>query len=41
MNILEILKKYETYIKKKYGAKKIGVIGSFARGEEKEKRRKE
>lgn len=36
MNILEILKKHEHTIKQKYGVKKIGVFGSFARGEEKE-----
>lgn len=34
MNALEILKKHERTIKQKYGAKKIGVFGSFARGKE-------
>jgi predicted nucleotidyltransferase len=33
MNAIEILKKNENSIKKKYGVKKIGVFGSFARGE--------
>jgi predicted nucleotidyltransferase len=36
MNAVEILKKSENSIKKKYGVKKIGVFGSFARGEGKE-----
>ena len=36
MNAIEILKKNEDVIKKKYGVRKIGVFGSFARGEEKE-----
>ncbi len=36
MNAIEILKKNESSIKKKYGVKKIGVFGSFARGEGKE-----
>lgn len=36
MNAIEILRKYENTIKKKYGVKKIGVFGSFARGEGKE-----
>jgi predicted nucleotidyltransferase len=36
MNAIEILKKHEDVIKQKYGVKKIGVFGSFARGEEKE-----
>ena len=36
MNAIEILKKNENSIKKKYGVKKIGVFGSFARGEGKE-----
>lgn len=34
MNAIEILKKHEDVIKQKYGVKKIGVFGSFARGEE-------
>jgi predicted nucleotidyltransferase len=36
MNAIEILKKHEDVINQKYGVKKIGVFGSFARGEEKE-----
>ncbi|MBI5199326.1 MAG: nucleotidyltransferase family protein [Nitrospirae bacterium] len=36
MNAIEILKRQEGAIKKKYGVKKIGVFGSFARGEGKE-----
>lgn len=36
MNTIEILKKHEGIIRQKYGIKKIGVFGSFARGEEKE-----
>lgn len=34
MSAFEILKKHEDIIKQKYGVKKIGVFGSFARGEE-------
>lgn len=33
---IEILKKHEGEIKKKYGVRKIGMFGSFARGEGKE-----
>ncbi len=36
MSSLEVLKKHEDVIKKKYGVKKIGIFGSFARGEGKE-----
>lgn len=36
MNAIEILKKQENFIKQKYGVKKLGVFGSFARGEGKE-----
>ena len=36
MNVLEILKKHEADIRRKYQVKKIGVFGSFARGEGKE-----
>ena len=36
MNAVEILKRHEASIKKKYGVKKIGIFGSFVRGEEKE-----
>ena len=33
MKVFEILKKHDVAIKQKYGVKKIGVFGSFARGE--------
>jgi len=33
MNVIEILKKHESEIKNKFGVEKIGVFGSFARGE--------
>ncbi|OHB92763.1 MAG: nucleotidyltransferase [Planctomycetes bacterium RIFCSPHIGHO2_12_39_6] len=36
MNAIAILKKHEDTIKRKYGVKKMGVFGSFARGEGKE-----
>jgi uncharacterized protein len=36
MSVIEILKKHEADIHRKYRVKKIGVFGSFARGEEKE-----
>lgn len=36
MNAIEILKEHEDTIKGKYHVRKIGVFGSFARGEEKE-----
>ena len=36
MTALEILKKHEGAIKGKYHVRRIGVFGSFARGEEKE-----
>lgn len=36
MKAVEILKKNEDIIKQKYGVRKIGIFGSFARGEEKE-----
>ncbi len=36
MNAIAILKKNEGIIKEKYGVKRIGVFGSFARGEESE-----
>ncbi|MBI5181164.1 MAG: nucleotidyltransferase family protein [Nitrospirae bacterium] len=35
MSAVEMLKKQEATIKKKYGVKKIGVFGSFAKGREK------
>lgn len=33
MKVFEMLKKHEVAVKQKYGVKKIGVFGSFARGE--------
>lgn len=36
MDAIEILKKHENSIKLKYGVSKIGIFGSFARGEGKE-----
>ncbi len=36
MKAIEILKENEYIIRQKYGVKKIGVFGSFARGEGKE-----
>ncbi len=36
MNAIEILKKHEEEIKKRYNVSKIGVFGSYARGEGKE-----
>lgn len=36
MNAIEILKNNEELIKQKYGVKRIGIFGSFARNEEKE-----
>lgn len=36
MAAIEILKRYESTIKEKFHVRKIGVFGSFARGEEKE-----
>ena len=36
MNAIEILKENEYIIRQKYGVKKTGVFGSFARGEGKE-----
>ena len=36
MNAIELLKKNEHEIKKRFGVRKIGIFGSFARGEEKE-----
>lgn len=35
MGVLEMLKEHETLIKEKFGVKRIGIFGSFARGEEK------
>ncbi len=36
MNVVEMLRKNEDTIKKRYGVKRIGIFGSFARGEERE-----
>lgn len=36
MNALKLLKKNENIIKEKFGVSKIGIFGSFARGEGKE-----
>ncbi len=36
MNVLEVLKKHEKEIKSRFGVKRIGVFGSFVRGEQKE-----
>jgi len=36
MNVLDILKKHEKEIKERFGVKRIGVFGSFVRGEQKE-----
>jgi len=35
MDVLNILKKHEKEIKERFGVKRIGVFGSYARGEEK------
>jgi len=37
MNIIETLRRHEKEIKKRYGVKRIGVFGSYVRGEEREK----
>lgn len=36
MDIISTLKKHEKFIRQKFGVKKIGIFGSFARGEERE-----
>ncbi|MBF0463891.1 MAG: nucleotidyltransferase family protein [Nitrospirae bacterium] len=36
MSAIEILKKHEQTINQKYGVRKIGIFGSFSRGEERE-----
>lgn len=36
MNAVEILKGNEDFIKQNFGVKRIGIFGSFARGEAKE-----
>jgi hypothetical protein len=35
MNALKLLKKHGRKIREKYGVRKIGIFGSFARGDEK------
>ncbi|MEO5356134.1 MAG: nucleotidyltransferase family protein [Nitrospirae bacterium YQR-1] len=36
MSAIEILKKHEQTINQKYGVRKIGIFGSFSRGDESE-----
>ncbi len=36
MNAIELLRKNEYEVKQKFGVTKIGIFGSFARGEERE-----
>ncbi len=36
MNAIDILKKHEREIKKRFGVRRIGLFGSFARGEQKD-----
>jgi len=36
MNIIDILKSHEREIKEKFGVRRIGLFGSFARGEQKD-----
>lgn len=36
MNAIKLLKKNEHEIRKRFGVRKIGIFGSFARGEERE-----
>jgi predicted nucleotidyltransferase len=36
MNVIDILKLHEEEIKKRFGVRRIGLFGSFARGEQKE-----
>jgi uncharacterized protein len=36
MNIIDILRRHEKEIKKRFSVKRIGLFGSFARGDEKE-----
>jgi len=36
MNIIDILRMHEQEIKKRFSVKRIGLFGSFARGEEKD-----
>jgi len=36
MDVIETLKKHEREIKERYGVRRIGVFGSYVRGEQKE-----
>jgi predicted nucleotidyltransferase len=36
MNVIDILKSHEREIKKRFGVRRIGLFGSFARGEQKD-----
>ena len=36
MDVMETLKKHEREIKERYGVRRIGVFGSYVRGEQKE-----
>jgi predicted nucleotidyltransferase len=36
MNFIDILKRHEVEIKKRFGVRRIGLFGSFARGEQKD-----
>ncbi len=36
MNVVEILRSQEPEMKKRFGVKRIGVFGSFARGDQKD-----
>ena len=36
MNVIEILRSHEPEIRKRFSVKRIGVFGSFARGEQKD-----
>lgn len=36
MNVIEILREYEKEVETRYSVKRIGVFGSYVRGEEKE-----
>lgn len=36
MKVIDILKSHEREIKKRFGVKRIGLFGSFARGEQKD-----
>lgn len=36
MNVIDILKSHEREMKKRFGVKRIGLFGSFAKGEQKD-----